>query len=452
MVRTSVARKLRAAGTTVNTGSTNKTVLWHSHCSSASKIGHKTPTPLLAIISAQEMNSRPPSSHLRRTAKNQHRQHGTATNNLASNSVLITPPPPPITPPLLLEGDELFISRAGKSRTVYQLKEMSNDQEGMNHSFRDLLLEEYYDIEKARKKMSLLGHPLLLNDCFDAGMGDAKSSNQLADIFSFDLQEINHGVQNGSGTGSMSWDSSIVMGLYFAVNPDELHGNVLELGSGVGLGGILSNVATNMIHGDTTLPSVKRSVTLTDANDDVLTMLQRNMEAAAKSSCGISRDDICIQKLDWFDFLGDMQNTNSGASLQGSERRYDTLIASDCAYLRSQIAPLSETISKLLGNKRGEKLHMFAPYNRGVVHELIQELHEKDMHVNVEELEMSKYRIKQGAGCSGTTSKFWSDGPESLQDGTCGVSKFLHIKAWHKTGLEIDEELHGMQPQMTDID
>lgn len=181
-------------------------------------------------------------------------------------------------------------------------------------------------------------------------LGDSKSDSELAGIFSFNLQEINHGVQNGSGTGSMSWDSSIAMGLYFAVNPNELHGNVLELGSGVGLGGILSSMATNIIHRDN-LASHKKSVTLTDANDDVLNMLQQNMEAAAKSSHDISRDNICIQKLDWFDFLGDMQN-NPGASL-GSDRGYNTIIASDCAYLRSQIEPLSETISRLLGNKRG---------------------------------------------------------------------------------------------------
>ena len=90
-----------------------------------------------------------------------------------------------------------------------------------------------------------------------------------------------------------------MQGLYFAVNPDELRGNVLELGSGVGLGGILSNVATNFVHDDTSA-TAQRSVTLTDVNDDVLNVLQQNMNAAA------FKDGICIQKLDWFDFLGDL--------------------------------------------------------------------------------------------------------------------------------------------------
>ena len=60
-----------------------------------------------------------------------------------------------------------------------------------------------------------------------------------------------------------------------------------------------------------------------------------------------------------------------------------------------RITPLSETIWKLLGREGSGKLHMFAPYNRGVVDELIEELYREYMHVHLEELEMSKYRTKQ---------------------------------------------------------
>jgi hypothetical protein len=45
------------------------------------------------------------------------------------------------------------------------------------------------------------------------------------------------------------------MGLYFGMQPEELRGHVLELGSGVGLGGILSLssyiMANNVTHGGT---------------------------------------------------------------------------------------------------------------------------------------------------------------------------------------------------------
>lgn len=235
------------------------------------------------------------------------------------------------------------------------------------------------------------------------------------------------------------------MGLYFALHPNELRGNVLELGSGVGLGGILCNAATNINNANDTVTSAKRSVTLTDVNDDVLDMLQKNMDSAAKSSCNRVRGDISIQKLDWFDFLGD--NTQPNSSDQ-----YNTIIASDCAYLHSQIAPLSETILKLLGNEHMAKLHMFAPYNRGALYELIEELHLKDMHVVVEEIELSKYRIKQGR-CTDIVRELcgWNVDTEQVQDMTCSESKFLHITAWHKTEVEMYANLNVPVP-ISDID
>ena len=247
------------------------------------------------------------------------------------------------------------------------------------------------------------------------------------------------------------------MGLYFAMNQSELRGNILELGSGVGLGGILSNIATPTHDNG----SAKRSVTLTDINDDVLEMLEQNIDASSKTASlgGLSRDDISIQRLDWFDSL--LEGGSSQTITNSDYGRYDTIIASDCAYLRDQIIPLTETISKLLGKRRRGKeekkklLHMFAPYNRGVVHELIDKLQKKDMHVDVEDIELSKYRIKQetASGCfsktsffEGQQSKLWSDMPTFC-------SKFLHITAWHKTEEEIDEERNDKeQHAINDID
>ena len=237
------------------------------------------------------------------------------------------------------------------------------------------------------------------------------------------------------------------------MNQSELRGNILELGSGVGLGGILSNIATPTQDNG----RAKRSVTLTDINDDILDMLDQNITNAsskATSLGGLSRDDISIQKLDWFDSLreGGSSQTIANSHYGG----YDTIIASDCAYLRDQIIPLTETISMLLGKRRGKQekkmLHMFAPYNRGVVHELIDKLQKKDMHVDVEDIELSKYRIKQEtSGCFSKTLTFerqslWSDMPTFC-------SKFLHITAWHKSEEEIDDERNDKeQHAMNDID
>lgn len=337
----------------------------------------------------------------------------TATNSTRTSydsNVLITPPPP--APPLLLEGDDLYISRDGKSHTVYQLKTQTNNM--YNNSFSDLLLEESYDIERARKTMSLIAPAL-----------DADTSTE---IFSFEIQEINNGVLCGKGTGSMTWESSVAMGLYFAENPHELQGNVIELGSGVGLGGILSRIAKD-ISSDTN----NLSVTLTDVQDDVLNMLQYNTNIAAKASRPIDDSTIKIQKLDWYDYLENCESPKEDVG------RYDTIIASDCAYLHSQVYPLSETIYKLLGRDNFQKLHMFAPSNRAVVYDLIDELKDsKDMRVEIEEIEMTKLRIKNEK----------HNQSHSYPD----VSKFLHITARHKTVLEKSTRKEMAKKSIADID
>ena len=118
-------------------------------------------------------------------------------NSMPPTSVLITPPP---RQPLLLEGDEMFISQNGKSHTVYQLKDRSK---GITTD-TDIILQEIYDIEHARKTISLLRHEA--GEYLSSSISTWRESSE---IFSFDLQEINHGVITGCGTGSMSWDSSI---------------------------------------------------------------------------------------------------------------------------------------------------------------------------------------------------------------------------------------------------
>ena len=330
----------------------------------------------------------------------------------------------------------MFISQDGQSHTIYRLEGRPISTQG---PFRDIVLEESYDIEHAIKKMSLICPSIVNGANIRPDNMDARTNTKDAAVFSFQLQEINNGVQRGTGTGSMTWESSIAMSLYFTENPHELKGNVIELGSGVGLGGILSKVAKELSSDTDGV-----SVTCTDANDEVLQMLGHNMEAAANSSARglFENDSIHIQKLDWFDFVGNEDK------VQERSQQYDTIIASDCAYLRSQVNPLSETISRLLG-KEGEhkqKLHMFAPVNRAVVYELTDELRDsKNMKVRVESIELSKHRIKK----TEKTSTFSVESSE----GSRGISRFLHITAWH---AKIADQAHSCDSRekesMIDID
>lgn len=362
-------------------------------------------------------------------------EHGRPVHSDATPEVIIPPPPP--APPLLLEGDEMHISKDGKSHTVYRLNKSSQHN--------NMLLEEEYDIERALKTISLIGPQSLLNDEVD-------DESMSADLFSFDLQEINDGVKNGVSTGCMTWESSVVMSLYFALNPDELCGKVIELGSGVGLGGIMSTVAKRFsCDNDLLSGNNDVNVTLTDVSDDVLNMLRQNMSTAAKScDRDIFGENIHIQKLDWFDFLADDKNNSFLKEID----RYDTIIASDCAYLHSQITPLAEAISRLL-REGGGKMHMFAPYNRGVIYELVSELRDvKNMHVQIEDIELSKHRIKyNGKRAPVIFSHDLQDFIKS-QEISFSTSKFIHISAWHSDRSNEFDQNHGAcgMNRMTDID
>ena len=138
-----------------------------------------------------------------------HAPRTTPTNhyNMPPTSVLITPPP---QQPLLLEGDEMFISQNGKSHTVYQLKDRSK-----SIIDADIVLQEIYDIEHARKTISFLRHEGAEAGEYSSNNSSMSSRRKSSEIFSFDLQEINHGVLTGCGTGSMSWDSSIGKIIHF---------------------------------------------------------------------------------------------------------------------------------------------------------------------------------------------------------------------------------------------
>ena len=104
------------------------------------------------------------------------------------------------------------------------------------------------------------------------------NNNDDVQLFSFDLQEINHGVQNGSGTGSMSWDANIVMGLYFALYPPELCGNIMQILSSNADAAMTLAIMSDDDGGGggdnvDERKKERRAVTLTDVSDDVLNML-----------------------------------------------------------------------------------------------------------------------------------------------------------------------------------
>lgn len=186
------------------------------------------------------------------------------------------------------------------------------------------------------------------------------------------IQEIPHGLQN-YGTGSLTWESSIIMSLYFTIHPDKLHGKILELGSGCGLGLLTWNVGN-------ALDSRINSFTFTDYSTQVLTQCQENIQR----HLNLLPFEINVQYLDWYDCQDDAKSQRT--------LMYDTLIASDVAYRNQDLEALKATIKQFL--RFGSCAHIFGPMNRSTLQNLIHELeHDEYLDIETEVLKVSRRRL-----------------------------------------------------------
>jgi len=177
------------------------------------------------------------------------------------------------------------------------------------------------------------------------------------------------------GLGESIWDSSFVMALYCAAYPELYRGQVLELGSGVGIAGILSYIAMAtskaLLKGqphdrtsDSSFEFVSTTIeklTLTDINEPSLTMCRDNVLASSIPSSKVE-----VKSLDW--------NSRISPSWHG---KFNFIIASDCAYYYPLIHPLARTLAyslapspyDTLNNKQdieGSFLHIGPEYRDAV--------------------------------------------------------------------------------------
>lgn len=286
---------------------------------------------------------------------------GISMKRLRQFDVVVTPPPI-VEPPLLLEGDNYCISGDGTAKTLYRLKSklLSPSQ---------VSIEESFDLQNARKSFTLRKD----NEATFLYDQSTKESIRLGEaICRLDLQEIVNGVLGSAGTGATTWESSILMSMYFSMNPG-LSGDIVELGSGVGLGGIL--LAVGACRGWNEVSSL----TLTDYNTEVLEQCHRNVRSVYSGATPIS-----VDKLDWYDYILPVKTS----------RRFDTIIASDCAYNYSDIGPLVATMKALLRDQNS-RVHVFGPQNRGGLQELLRHLRdEAAFEVTTYPVEMERIRLR----------------------------------------------------------
>ena len=181
--------------------------------------------------------------------------------------------------------------------------------------------------------------------------------------------------------GSSVWDSSHAMILYCMANPEFVKGRGLELGSGIGLGGILSTIAAGLASGSTetsassgyqsiediaNTPAVENfadvedegegmpgfdkkyapvpgnlaKLILTDSHESLLNKCFANVN---KSSFPPAKVE--IRQLDW--------NQRVPNEMKG---QYDYIIGCDCAYYFPLVNPLARTVAYTLQTSPYDKV------------------------------------------------------------------------------------------------
>jgi len=303
-------------------------------------------------------------------------------------------------PVLLLTGDELHVSNEGVARSHYQLHTPQNAS--LTNSCTTWRIEEEYHLYDAFKKFVLRERNIF---------GSTTTSTTRIDIQEMDTRRV--------GTGGTTWEASLAMVLYFAQHPEQLQGQVIELGSGVGLGGILLHHVTHQ----------KNHMVLTDCSEDILEQCQANIRA--RNYHPQYRSNIQTRKVDWYDSLCKEKTE------QTLEETFDTVLACDCAYRTQDIPALAATLKMKLrrpstlseGTCSRNKMHLFGPYNRAAYLALIDFL-KQDEHLCVEREWIEMHRTHLAASTASTTrTESPADDAKELEKASKSSTKLLHVTA-----------------------
>ncbi|XP_010473065.1 PREDICTED: protein N-lysine methyltransferase METTL21A-like isoform X1 [Camelina sativa] len=131
-------------------------------------------------------------------------------------------------------------------------------------------------------------------------------------------------------TGQLVWPGAMLMNGYLSENAEILQGcSILELGSGVGITGVLCS-------------KFCRKVIFTDHNDEVLKILKKNIELHGHSSGPNPSAELEAAKLEWgnSDHLGEiLQKHNDG---------FDLILGADICFQQSSVPLLFDSVEQLL--------------------------------------------------------------------------------------------------------
>uniref|UniRef100_A0A5B6YPA8 Putative Methyltransferase family protein isoform 3 n=1 Tax=Davidia involucrata TaxID=16924 RepID=A0A5B6YPA8_DAVIN len=151
-------------------------------------------------------------------------------------------------------------------------------------------------------------------------------------------------------TGQLVWPGATLLNDYLSKNAEMLQGcSIIELGSGVGVTGILCG---RFCH----------EVLLTDHNEEVLKILKKNIELHASSDNTNCCAGLIAEKLEW----GNSDQLNQ--ILQRHPGGFDLILGADICFQQSSIPLLFDSVKQLLSIRgKGQSKFILAYVSRAKV-------------------------------------------------------------------------------------
>ncbi|XP_042480034.1 protein N-lysine methyltransferase METTL21A isoform X2 [Macadamia integrifolia] len=145
-------------------------------------------------------------------------------------------------------------------------------------------------------------------------------------------------------TGQLVWPGALLLNSYLSKNSDMIQGcSVIELGSGVGITGVLCSLFCN-------------EAVLTDHNDEVLKILKKNIELHKSLETPRNCAGLVAEKLEWGnpDHMSQISQKYSGG--------FDLVLGADICFQQSSVPPLFDTVEQLLHLKGSKQCKFILAY------------------------------------------------------------------------------------------
>ncbi|XP_072997290.1 uncharacterized protein [Typha latifolia] len=160
-------------------------------------------------------------------------------------------------------------------------------------------------------------------------------------------------------TGQLVWPGAVLLNNYLSQHAEILEGcSVIELGSGVGITGILCS-------------RFCQEVLLTDHNEEVLEIMKKNIELHSSSV-------LTAEKLEWGNCDHIIQ------ILEKHPKGFDLILGADICFQQSSISHLFDTVKKLLQFNRSKCRFILAYVSRSKIMDtlVVNEAGQHGMQVN----------------------------------------------------------------------